>query len=215
MDRTITKSGTYSPWLWHWTGERAKWRRLLLPLSALAGLAYVLRLVDRKRLKGINHWLLMGGRQSAERVATTAESFAAKIVPNECYQSALDQIEKEKAEGRRVLLATASYAFYVRAVAERMGFEEIVATRVRRSPDGDVLAGVRGENCYADAKLRMVEQHLATEGIDRADAHVRFFSDHHSDEPCFAWADEAYAINGKGPMIRLAKKRGWESLRWT
>ncbi|MGB3722986.1 MAG: HAD-IB family phosphatase [Pacificimonas sp.] len=215
MDRTITKSGTYSPWLWHWSGARAKWRRLFLPLSLVAGLGYVFRLVSRGRLKEINHWLLMGGRSDGDAVENEAGRFADRLVPDQCFASALEQIEAEKAEGRRVIVATASYAFYARAICARAGVEEVIGTRVQRNQNGDVLARISGENCYDAAKLRMVEDYLAADGIDRNDAHVRFFSDHHSDEPMFAWADEAYAVNGKAKMNAMAKARGWQIPAWT
>ncbi len=214
MDRTITKSGTYSPWLWHFSGARARWRRLFLPLSLLAGAAYLLGLVSRARLKEINHRLFMGGRTDGAIVDAEAARFARMIVSDQCFPSALARIEAEKAEGRRVIIATASYAFYARAIGERVGVDEVIGTRVQRTQEGDVLAKISGENCYDEAKLRMVEQYLAEDGIDRADAHVRFFSDHHSDEPMFAWADEAYAVNGKAKMNRMARARGWEIPAW-
>lgn len=214
MDRTITKSGTYSLWLWHWSGAQARWRRLLLPLCLLAGLGYVLRLISRARLKEINHWLLMGARSDGDIVEREAERFANDLVPDRCFASALKQIEAEQSEGRRVIVATASYAFYARAICARAGVEEVIGTRVQRTQEGDVLAKLSGENCYDAAKLRMVEDYLAMDGIDRSDAHVRFFSDHHSDEPMFAWADEAYAVNGKARMNALAKARGWQIPVW-
>ena len=49
MDRTITRSGTYSGFLMHVARQRQQWRLLLLPLVGLAGLGYALRLIDRSR----------------------------------------------------------------------------------------------------------------------------------------------------------------------
>ncbi len=43
MDRTITRSGTYSGFLMHVARRRQQWRLLLLPLVALAAAAYSLR----------------------------------------------------------------------------------------------------------------------------------------------------------------------------
>jgi HAD superfamily hydrolase (TIGR01490 family) len=215
MDRTITKAGTYTPWLWHWSGARAKWRRLLTPISVMAGMAYVSKLISRGRLKEINHSLLMGGRTSRDVATAEAEKFADLIVPDQCFADALARIEVEKAEGRRVILATASYAFYARAIASRVGVEEVVGTRVQRMKDGGLRARIAGENCYGGAKLAMVERYLAEKGLAREDAHIRVFSDHVSDAPIMEWADEAFAVNGGAAMKALAKRNGWTQLNWT
>ncbi len=55
---------------------------------------------------------------------------------------------------------------------------------------------------------------MAERGIARADAHVRAYSDHVSDAPLLAWADEGFAVNAHGPLRALAKERGWPILDW-
>jgi hypothetical protein len=62
MDRTVTRRATYTPFLLHCAIRRAPWRLLFLPLVLLSMLAYAARLIDRARLKEINHRLLLGGR---------------------------------------------------------------------------------------------------------------------------------------------------------
>src|SRR3954462_12494057 len=60
MDRTVTRGPTYTPFLLHCALRRAPWRLIFLPLVILSMLAYVLRLIDRAKLKEINHHLLLG-----------------------------------------------------------------------------------------------------------------------------------------------------------
>nr|WP_276510569.1 HAD-IB family hydrolase [Pacificimonas flava] len=213
MDRTITRSGTYAKWLRHWMRAAAPARAALVPLTAVTGAGFLVGLYGRGRLKQLNHRLLMGGRVGAADVEREAERFAAILDADQVYSDARRRIAAEHAEGRRVIWATASYDFYVRPLATRLGVDEIVATAAQRAP-GCVLARLDGENCYGAAKLRKIEAYLAAQGIDRTQAHIRFFSDHHSDEPVFAWADEAYAVNPKPPMRALAAKRDWPILVW-
>ena len=80
MDRTITRSGTYSGFLMHVARRRQQWRLLLLPLVGLAGAAYSLRLINRSRLKAINLRLLVGQRFRRAEIAPLAESYADKVV---------------------------------------------------------------------------------------------------------------------------------------
>ena len=112
MDRTITRSGTYSGFLIHVARRRQQWRLLFLPLVGLAGVAYSLRLIDRSRLKAINLRLLVGKRFRRAEIAPLAESYADKVVARGLHPAALDQIAVDREAGYRLLLATASSAKY-------------------------------------------------------------------------------------------------------
>ena len=210
MDRTITRGGSYSPWLLYWAWHEAPWRLALLPASLVAGLGYVAGFISRGRLKEINHRLLMGARLSPERIAPRAEGFARRLVPGRAFKGAMARIEAEKAEGRRVVIATASYTFYVRAIADRLGVEEVIGTGSKRDASGAILAKLDGENCYDGAKRDMVAAALPP----REELHVRFFSDHHSDAPMFEWADEQFAINPTPKLRAMAVARNWQIIDW-
>lgn len=210
MDRTITRGGSYSPWLVYWAWHEAPWRLLFLPVSLLAGAAYVAGFVSRGRLKEINHRLLMGRRVPMARIAPRAEGFARRMVPARTFRGAQARIDAEKAEGRTVVIATASYTFYVHAIAARLGVEHVVGTKSRRDASGAVLAKLDGENCYDGAKRDMVADALPP----RETLHVRFFSDHHSDAPMFEWSDEGFAINPTPKLRALAEGRGWQVIEW-
>ena len=211
MDRTITRSGTYSPWLIFWARREAPWRLALLPVAALFGAAYLARLVTRARLKELNHALLMGDGARRDRVAAVAQAFAARLLAGGVFPKALDRLAAERAAGRRIVLATASYAFYVRAIADTLGIADVVATG--SVWDGDRLrARLSGPNCYGEAKRVMVEAWLVAQHLDRAP--IRFFSDHVSDVPMFERADERIATTPSPKLRAVAAARGWEIVDW-
>ena len=211
MDRTITRTGTYTRWLIFWASHEAPWRLALLPISGLYGLGYLLRLVTRQRLKELNHALLMGGKADRATVLRRAADYARHVLATNVFPEALAQIEAERAEGRRIVLATASYAFYAEAIA-RLGIADVIATR--SVWDGERLRPrLAGENCYEDAKRRMVEAWLDAEGLRGAP--MRFFSDHVSDVPTFELADERIATTPSAGLRAVAGARGWQILDWT
>ena len=107
MDRTVTRHATYTPFLLHCAMRRAPWRLLLLPLVIASMLAYVTKLIDRGRLKEINHRLLLGHKRHPHELQPLVESFAARTVASNIRPGAHAAIASDKAEGRRVVMATA------------------------------------------------------------------------------------------------------------
>ncbi len=214
MDRTITRTGTYTPFLIHAALARAPWRLLLFPAVMLAMLAYVLKLVDRGRLKEINQRLLLGPHIAPAELAPITASFAERTIRLNTYAKAIDRIAEDRAAGRRLVLATASYRLYVDPIAERLGFEDVIATGSLAGLDARIHARIDGENCYGPAKLRMIQAWMARHGIARDEAEVRFYSDHASDAPVLEWADEPFATTPSSKLRALAAKRGWPVLDW-
>ena len=213
MDRTITRRATYTPFLLHCALRRAPWRLLLLPLVVASMIAYVLKLIDRGRLKEINHRFLLGHKRHPRELKPLVESFADRTVASNIRPGARAAISRDKAEGRRVVLATASYRLYAEAIADRLGFDDVIGTGSIIGLDDRVQAKIDGENCYGPAKLRMVSTWLGKSGLERG--HVRFYSDHASDAPVFEWADEAVAVNPHSRLARLAAARGWAVEDWS
>jgi len=212
MDRTVTRRATYTPFLIHCALRRSPWRLLLLPLVVASMLAYVLKLIDRGRLKEINHRLLLGHNRHPSELKRLVESFADKMLSSNIRPGARQAIAGDKAQGRRVVMATASYRFYSREIADRLGFDDCIGTNSILGLDERVHAKIDGENCYGPAKLRMIQAWLASSGLERG--HVRFYSDHASDKPAFEWADEPVAVNPHDRLARLAKERNWRCEDW-
>ena len=214
MDRTITRTPTWTPFLAFAMRRRARWRLALLPWAAIVGLAYVARLIDRSALKQTTQRWLLGGSVAADHLATLTTAFADHVVATGVLDAARGRIAADRAEGHRLVMATASYAFYARAIAERLGFDDVIATESEYDPAGALAPRIAGENVYGAAKLRAVEAWLAREKLARQDLHVRFYSDHVSDAPVLEWADEPFAVNAHGPLKTLARSKGWPVLDW-
>jgi HAD superfamily hydrolase (TIGR01490 family) len=214
MDRTVTRRATYTPFLIHAATRLAPWRLLLLPVVFLSMLAYVLKLVDRGRLKEINYRLLVGHGVAPGRLEPVVESFAARQVADNILPGASAAIAADKAAGRRLVLATASYRLYAAAIARRLGFDDVIATDTELDLKGRITARIDGRNCYGLAKRDMIEAWLQREGLARETVHIRFYSDHVSDAPSHRLADEPVAANAHRRLVRLAQAEGWEVLDW-
>jgi len=212
MDRTVTRRATYTPFLIHCALRRAPWRLIFAPIVALSMLAYVLKTIDRGKLKEINHALLLGRSIHPDDLMPLVNEFANRTVAHNIRPGAIKAIARDKAEGRRVVMATASYRLYAAAIAERLGFDDTIGTNSVIGLDENVRAKIDGENCYGAAKMRMISRWLEHEGLTRA--HVRFYSDHDSDVPVFDWSDEPVAVNPHDRLLILARRRGWRIDDW-
>jgi HAD superfamily hydrolase (TIGR01490 family) len=214
MDKTVTRRPTYTSFLLHVAVRRAAWRLLLLPLVLLSVLAYSAKLIDRARLKEINHRLLIGHRVPLAQLRPLVESFADWQVATNIRPGARAAIARDKAEGRRLILATASYRLYADAIAGRLGFDDVIGTGSVIGLDERVHARIEGENSYGEAKMRMIAEWVEKSGLKGRHGHVRFYSDHVSDQPAFEWSDEPVAVNPHGKLRRIAIERGWAIEDW-
>lgn len=214
MDRTITHAPTWTPFLLRSARTHAPWRLLLLPAVAFAMLGYVARLVDRAGLKQTMQRLLLGGSIAPEALDKAASAFADKIVATGVFAGARQRIAADRKEGYRLVMATASYRFYASEIAERLGFDAVIATESTIDQTGRLHARMLGDNVYGPAKLCAIRAWLAEKGICRDEATIRFYSDHVSDAPVLEWADEPFAVNAHGPLRTLARTRGWPIVDW-
>jgi len=212
MDKTITRSPTWTPFLRAWAMRRP-WRIAALAMTVAPAALYLGKRIDRARLKEMTQRLVMGRGAATPSVERIAGRFAARIVAGKVWDDARAQIAADRAAGYRVVMATASYDFYVRPIAAQLGIADVIATP-STIEGGRLRPRIAGENCYGEAKLRMVEAWMARERIARSDTHIRFYSDHVSDAPTLDWADEAFAVNPHAPLLALAEEKGWAVLRW-
>ncbi len=215
LDRTLTDSGSWAPFLAFWVRREAPWRVLLLPVVALGGVAHGLGLMSRGGIKSWSHRWLIGARVAEARLAAAAAAFAEGFVAAHALAPARDALAVDAAAGRRLVIASASHGFYVRAIAARLGVTDVVATEAARS-GGTVTHRLDGANCYGAAKRAALEAWLAREGLTPSVVH--FTSDHHSDLPCFELAlasgGRVLCANPSPKLTTIAMQRGWPVAAW-
>lgn len=214
MDKTVTRRATYNGFLLHMAFNKSPWRLFLSPLLPLGLALYALKIWDRARLKQFSQMLLIGRSVPKEHFAKYLESHADLVVGKNVYPQLRERVAEEKAAGYRHIMATASYRLYVDAIAKRLGFDDVIATDLSTDSDGHVLARIDGHNCYDAAKLELVKGWMAVNDLDREGCYIRAYSDHVSDAPLLAYADEAFATNPHAPLAEMARANGWEIIDW-
>ncbi|RKF21815.1 HAD-IB family hydrolase [Altericroceibacterium spongiae] len=213
LDRTLTIRPTYSAFLLYANLRLAPWRLALLPVLVPYAAAYATKRIARRRMKERMHSVALGRKVPRHRIERIAENFAVHLVKTGIFPQVHELFAAERKAGRRIVLATAAPALYVEPLARHLDIDDVIATRNTWHED-HLLPDIPDDNCYAETKQQRIAAWLTGQGIDRADVHLKFYSDHASDLPTFEWVDEAIAVNPSSRLQAIAEVRDWPVLDW-
>lgn len=208
LDRTILSTPTFTLFLFWAAATDKPWRLLLTPVWLLLAIGYALKLTDRGGFKPAAIRLFLGSDMSEARMAKLAKRFADWRIPSDVAPGAERAIARDRAEGYRLIMATAAPEFYAQALGDKLGFEVVIASRHLREVDGAWSPQIDGNNCYGAEKGRRVAEWLK-QNIDGSPRHVRAYSDHPSDASLFALADESVLVGRSEKLAALAQREGW------
>lgn len=205
LDKTLTRTPTFTPFLVFAARRVAPWRLLLFPVWVSLMLGYKAGLMDRTALKRRGMKLMLG-RISCVRLEVLGREFAAARLANDgLMPGTLRLLEEDREKGASIAIATAAFEFYAAAFAEALGIEQLIATRW----DGQTIPG---GNCYGETKKRRVLEWLAEQAIDRSAMRLRFVSDSFADAPLLDMAQEPVFATGSPAEARRAEARGWRAM---
>lgn len=194
LDRTVTRTPTFTPFLLHMAAGGTRLRLLAVPLWVLAMLGYKAGFYGRKQLKQFGLRLLVGRVVRSGALQPRIDAFVARQLARNIQPGARARIAADRAAGVRLVLVTAAPEIYAETLAMALQFETCIATRHQRNAAGDLLAAIDGENNYGPEKVRRVETWLAEQGIPRADCHITAYTDHASDAPILDYADTGVLV---------------------
>jgi len=140
-----------------------------------------------------------------DAVRAAAEAAADELV-HEVLAFVPGVIEQHREADRVVALATTSPAALVTPLAERLGFDGVVATRwaVR---DGAYTGELEGGIVWGRGKLDAVKEWALEEGIDLRQSYA--YSDSYYDAPLLDAVRYATAVNPDIRLAMLARLKGW------
>lgn len=192
LDGTITRRDSLVPYLAGYLRRHpARAPRLALTLPAI--LSYLFGDHDRGALKGALLHHLMGGVDRTT-IASWSERFTPQLVAQGLFAEALEAIAAHRAEGARLVLLSASVDLYVPLVANALGFDEVICSRVRWNSAGLLDGRLDGPNCRGNEKVRQLQAVLHRLQPTRTTA----YGNSSADLPHMALADQGVYVNGPG-----------------
>jgi putative phosphoserine phosphatase/1-acylglycerol-3-phosphate O-acyltransferase len=148
------------------------------------------------------------GRSRAS-VQAAAEAAADRLVALvQPYAAAL--LGEHRAAGRLLVLATTTPYDLVKPFADRLGFDEVIATRYGETADGRYDGTVKGNFVWSTGKLAAVREWAATQGVDLAESW--FYSDSVYDLPLLTSVGHPVAVNPDPRLLVTAMARRWPVL---
>jgi putative phosphoserine phosphatase/1-acylglycerol-3-phosphate O-acyltransferase len=110
-------------------------------------------------------------------------------------------LDEHRRAGRLVVLATTTPHDLIEPLAERLGFDAVVATRYAADDDGAYTGGLEGEFVWARGKLAAVRRWAEAQGVDLRQSYA--YSDSVYDLPLLMAVGHAHAVN-PDPRLRVA-----------
>lgn len=152
----------------------------------------------------------MAGR-TPEEIAHLVAPWVEDVIEPLIYSDACKAIAAHRAAGDRILVISASGIHLVKAIAERVGVDEVLGI------DLEVLHGVYtghtvGTLTYREGKIVRLLEWLDAEGENLEGA--SFYSDSRNDLPLLLKVDHPHVVNPDPVLREQAEKAGWPVHHW-
>lgn len=146
-------------------------------------------------------------RGKDQRSFDEAAAQAAEVIAELVHPFALALIEQHKAEGRRVVMATTTPTHLIKPLADRLGFDDVIATRYGTKEDGSFDGSIRGPFVWSTGKLSAVKHYASRHDIDLAESFA--YSDSIFDLPLLEAVGSPAAVNPDPRLTMYAVARRW------
>jgi putative phosphoserine phosphatase / 1-acylglycerol-3-phosphate O-acyltransferase len=135
------------------------------------------------------------GEKAAEQLADAVQPFAHPI------------IDDHRAAGRRLVLATTTPDDMIRPLADRLGFDDLVATRYGVDGDGRYDGTIDGEFVWGRGKLRAVRDWAERHRVDLDGSWA--YSDSYYDAALLGAVGHPVVVNPDPRLLGVALVRRW------
>jgi len=153
---------------------------------------------DRNALKSASAHAAFAGRAAAD-VEADARGFASEVFGHRLRREVVESLDAHVARGDTVLLVSASFEVYLRPLAELLGADDVLGTRLEVGSDGRYTGRLDGANCRGPEKVLRLHRWLDEHARGRSAVQVTAYGDSAGDRELLADADDPHWV-GRGGM---------------
>ncbi len=210
LDKTIIATSSATAFSRPFLAEGLLTRRSMLR-AAYAQLVFLMGGADEAQTERLRAQMsrMVTGWDTSQVSAIIRQTLHESIDPA-VYAEAVTLIGEHHAAGRDVVVVSASGAELVRPIAELVGADDVIASRM------EVVAGRYtgriDRYVYGQEKADAITELAAERGYDLAGTYA--YSDSITDTPMLEAVGHTFVVNPNGALRRLADERGWGALRF-
>ncbi|MBA2626143.1 MAG: HAD-IB family hydrolase [Acidimicrobiia bacterium] len=195
FDGTLSRRDTLLPFLQRVCGAQRLYRALARSGPALSRMA--VGRADRDAVKDALLLRLLAGHEAAALEAA-GETYADFLVRSDRLRpDTLDRAAEHRRRGHRVVVVSASPAVYLQPLANRLGYDAALATRLEVA-DERLTGRMDGGNCRGPEKVARLEAWL---GEERPRLYA--YGDSAGDRELLARADVGVKVRPRAPLPAL------------
>ena len=209
LDGTITYKDTYVAFLLLCLKKR--------PLRVLRGGELVFYLLVHKAGLRTNHWLkakylgTVAGGLGGTQLDDIVEEFCVATIEKNIKPLALAEMDKLRSQGYTLVLATASFGFYVERLFRSLNMDYLLCSKAMLDTDGKITGDLDGKNCIGDEKASRLKALMMDQ---KWNSIARAYSDDLVDLPLFKMADMPLVVDPAGTSAVKAKALEFTVLNW-
>jgi HAD superfamily hydrolase (TIGR01490 family) len=175
--------------------------------GAYAQMVYLLLGADEKRMERAKEGMLaLSIGWDRRELESLIREVLEDVVDPFIYQEAMDLMSLHRALGRRVFIVSSSPEEIVRPLAERLGVNDVIATRAE--VEDEKYTGKLEFYCYAEKKAEAISEMAKREEIDLDRSYA--YSDSATDLPMLEVVGHPVAVNPDRDLRKVAEERGWQ-----
>lgn len=152
----------------------------------------------------------MQGRSVVE-IAEWVERFIADKIAPIVFPAARETLARYKAEGRTLLVISATGEHLVGPISRYLGADDFLAICLATA-DGSYTGHTHSVMTYQHGKVIRLQQWLQQHGKSLSGSHG--YSDSINDMPLLQAVEVAYTVNADPKLTAVAAQHGWTQLNW-
>jgi len=186
--------------------------RLDLAKSALWQLLFAARGASAERVRAVSEegMKILDGFSVGEMQALVGDAMESVLRPL-VYAEPLKLVQHHRERGEKVYIVSATLQEIVDHIADDLGFDGAIGSTCE-IVDG-VYTGRSLRAAHSEGKAQAVRELAATDHLDLAASTA--YSDSYSDVPFLEAVGHPIAVNPDRRLRRIARSRGWPTIRFT
>jgi HAD superfamily hydrolase (TIGR01490 family) len=184
-----------------------------LARSIVMGFAFATQGTNHQQLDRFSETLrdLVKGWDRDTLVQVVEDELESRVHPM-VYREALERVELHRRQGQRVYAVSATMEEIICPLAELLGFDGAIATKLEVGEDGKFTGEILAPN-HGAQKAERLREFAAEHDIDLAASSA--YSDSITDAEFLRAVGRPYAVNADKALRRLAEEEGWGILRFS